>query len=127
MEHCLITSILDNNFYELNPGCFAVYGFEHKPGFEADNGYVPLIPARVLLLVSARPAHATLYSFAWYISWVNDSKTAWSMTAGGVAAEARVGIGPRPIPREPMVRFCRGLLHTVHFSNAPSIWWFCDS
>ena len=30
--------MLDNNCYELDSGCFAVYGFEYKPGFEADNG-----------------------------------------------------------------------------------------
>jgi beta-glucanase (GH16 family) len=68
-------SVDNNNCYELDSGCFAVYGYEYKPGFEADNGY---------------------------ISWVNDNKTAWSMTAAGVAADTRVDIGPRPVPQEPM-------------------------
>ena len=33
-----MTSTPDNDCYELDTGCFAVYGFEYKPGFETDNG-----------------------------------------------------------------------------------------
>jgi hypothetical protein len=31
----------DNDCYELDTGCFAVYGFEYKPGFDTDNGVRP--------------------------------------------------------------------------------------
>lgn len=68
-------SIDNNNCYELDTGCYAVYGFEYKPGLEADNGY---------------------------ITWINDNKTAWTMNAAGTAADPRVNIGPRPVPQEPM-------------------------
>jgi len=68
-------SIDNNDCYELDTGCFAVYGFEYQPGFVEDNGY---------------------------IAWINNNQTAWSMSAGGVAADSRVNIGPRPIPQEPM-------------------------
>ena len=84
------------------------------------------LPLRGFFSLCDRPAHVILYSFIQYISWVNDNKTAWSMTAAGVAADTRVDIGPRPIPQEPMVRVSRGLLYNVHSINAPSIWLFWD-
>lgn len=39
-----------------------------------------------------------------YITWINNNQSSWTMNAGGVAADPRVNIGPRPIPQEPMVR-----------------------
>lgn len=62
--------------YELEGGCFALYAFEYKPGFDDA-----------------------------YISWVNDNKLAWTLYVGGMAADNRVEISSRPIPVEPMVRF----------------------
>ncbi|KAJ7680330.1 glycoside hydrolase family 16 protein, partial [Mycena polygramma] len=59
--------------YEQDGGCFSVYGFEYKPGY--DDGY---------------------------ISWISDDKLAWTIKAGGVAADSAVQISARPVPREPM-------------------------
>jgi Beta-glucan synthesis-associated protein SKN1/KRE6/Sbg1 len=39
-----------------------------------------------------------------YITWINDGKKAWTIYAGGVAADPRVEISARPVPQEPMVR-----------------------
>jgi len=72
------TSVVTNTnqqCYELNGGCSSVYGFEYKPGFVADDAY---------------------------ITWISDDTSAWTMKAGGMAADSRVDIGPRPIPQEPM-------------------------
>ncbi|THV03459.1 beta-glucan synthesis-associated [Dendrothele bispora CBS 962.96] len=66
-------SITNQECYQLNGTCFSVYAFEYKPGF--DDGY---------------------------ITWVNDDKPAWTIKAGGVAADPQVQIGARPIPQEPM-------------------------
>ncbi|KAF9647162.1 glycoside hydrolase family 16 protein [Thelephora ganbajun] len=68
-------SIANGDCYELNSGCYAVYGFEYKPGFVQDNAY---------------------------ISWINNNKTAWTMNVAGTTADSRVNIGPRPVPQEPM-------------------------
>jgi beta-glucanase (GH16 family) len=54
-------------------GCFAIYGFEYKPGFDDA-----------------------------YITWINDNKVAWTMKAGGVGANQLVDISARPVPQEPM-------------------------
>jgi len=61
--------------YELNTGCYAAYGFEYKPGYEEDKGF---------------------------ITWINNNKSSWTMNAGGTAADDRVNIGARPVPQEPM-------------------------
>ncbi|KAF8917659.1 beta-glucan synthesis-associated protein [Mucidula mucida] len=63
----------DQDCYELNTGCYAVYGFEYKPGY--DDGY---------------------------ITWINDGKAAWTFRGPGTAADTRVEIGARPVPQEPM-------------------------
>ncbi|TFK56944.1 beta-glucan synthesis-associated protein [Heliocybe sulcata] len=63
----------DQQCYELTGGCFAVYGFEYKPGF--DGGY---------------------------ISWIADDRLAWQLNQAGFAADSRVEISARPIPQEPM-------------------------
>ncbi|KIY66706.1 glycoside hydrolase family 16 protein [Cylindrobasidium torrendii FP15055 ss-10] len=54
--------------------CFAVYGFEYKPGFDKDDAY---------------------------IGWINDGKYTWSIQAAGVGADSGVEIGARPVPQEP--------------------------
>ncbi|KAG2023057.1 beta-glucan synthesis-associated protein [Coprinopsis cinerea AmutBmut pab1-1] len=59
--------------YELEGGCSSVYGFEYRPGFDSA-----------------------------YISWVADGELAWTLRSGGMDADSRVEIGPRPIPQEPM-------------------------
>ncbi|KAK0198266.1 beta-glucan synthesis-associated [Armillaria mellea] len=66
-------SITDQNCYQLATGCFAVYGFEYKPGY--DDGY---------------------------ITWINNNKAAWTLKGPGVAADTRVEISARPVPQEPM-------------------------
>ncbi|KAK0226391.1 glycoside hydrolase family 16 protein [Armillaria fumosa] len=55
--------------------CFAIYGFEYKPGYESDNAY---------------------------ISWVNDGKLAWTINAAGMKADPATEISARPVPQEPM-------------------------
>jgi len=54
-------------------GCFAVYGFEYKPGF--DNAY---------------------------ISWINNRQLAWTVNPSAVGPDNAVEISQRPIPQEPM-------------------------
>ncbi|KII90597.1 glycoside hydrolase family 16 protein [Plicaturopsis crispa FD-325 SS-3] len=68
-----VVSVTNQACYEGDGGCFSIYGFEYKPGF--DNTY---------------------------ISWVADNKLTWTIKSGGVAADTRVEIGPRPVPQEPM-------------------------
>ncbi|KAF8167744.1 beta-glucan synthesis-associated protein [Crassisporium funariophilum] len=68
-----VVTITDQNCYELGTGCFSVYGFEYKPGF--DNSY---------------------------ITWISGGKAAWTLNAGGMAADSVVEIAARPIPMEPM-------------------------
>jgi hypothetical protein len=53
--------------------CFSVYGFEYKPGLDG------------------------------YIRWINDGKSAWTLQAAGMAANAEAEVGSRPVPYEPMV------------------------
>lgn len=59
--------------YELETGCYAIYGFEYKPGYDDA-----------------------------YIIWINDGKPAWQQRGPGTAADTRVEISARPIPQEPM-------------------------
>jgi beta-glucan synthesis-associated protein KRE6 len=35
-EASSVVSVTDQDCYEGNTGCFSVYGFEYKPGFESD-------------------------------------------------------------------------------------------
>ncbi|KAJ1311139.1 hypothetical protein OPQ81_009640 [Rhizoctonia solani] len=58
--------------YEKDGGCFAVYGFEYKPGNDG------------------------------YILWTNDGEPAWKMYAAGMGPDDNVKIGQRPVPQEPM-------------------------
>ncbi|THU81776.1 glycoside hydrolase family 16 protein [Dendrothele bispora CBS 962.96] len=66
-------AITNQNCYELNTGCFSVYGFEYVPGFDAA-----------------------------YITWINDDKPAWTLFVAGVGPDAAVEISGRPIPPEPL-------------------------
>ncbi|KAF8153938.1 beta-glucan synthesis-associated [Crassisporium funariophilum] len=59
--------------YELGTKCFAVYGFEYKPGFDDA-----------------------------YITWINDGKRSWTLRAPGMGADPQTEISARPIPFEPM-------------------------
>ncbi|KAK0234993.1 glycoside hydrolase family 16 protein [Armillaria nabsnona] len=61
--------------YQLGAGCFAIYGFEYKPGYESDGAYM---------------------------SWINDGKVSWTLNAAGVGAQSEVEISARPVPQEPM-------------------------
>ncbi|KAM6498438.1 beta-glucan synthesis-associated protein [Amanita muscaria] len=59
--------------YELGTGCFAVYAFEYKSGF--DNAY---------------------------ITWVANGQVAWTLYSSGVAPDPIAQISARPISFEPM-------------------------
>ncbi|KAJ3806183.1 beta-glucan synthesis-associated [Lentinula aff. lateritia] len=54
-------------------GCYSVYGFEYKPGYDDA-----------------------------YISWIANGEQKWTINSGGTAADTRVEISARPIPQEPM-------------------------
>ena len=60
--------------YEGTGGCFSVYGFEYKPGFDDA-----------------------------YIGWISNDKLAWQLNVAGMAADTAVEIAARPVPQEPMV------------------------
>ncbi|KAL5534071.1 hypothetical protein ACEPAG_532 [Sanghuangporus baumii] len=66
-------SSTNQDCYELSGGCYSVYGFEYKPGFDDA-----------------------------YIGWINDDKLAWRLNSPGMAADTRVEISARPVPQEPM-------------------------
>ncbi|KIK93596.1 glycoside hydrolase family 16 protein [Paxillus rubicundulus Ve08.2h10] len=66
-------SVTDQDCYELDEGCYSVYGFEYVPGFENA-----------------------------YISWISDNKAVWTVMAGGLASDPLTEIAARPIPQEPM-------------------------
>ncbi|PBK78840.1 glycoside hydrolase family 16 protein [Armillaria solidipes] len=70
------TSVVTNTdqaCYQLESGCFSIYGFEYKPGYDGA-----------------------------YITWVSDDKIAWSMNAGAVGADSATEIAARQVPSEPM-------------------------
>ncbi|TRM69919.1 glycoside hydrolase family 16 protein [Schizophyllum amplum] len=69
-----VVSHTNADCYEFDgSACFSLYGFEYKPGFDDA-----------------------------YVTWINDGQLAWTITAGGLARDPGVEIGPRPIPVEPM-------------------------
>ncbi|KAF9012973.1 glycoside hydrolase family 16 protein [Hymenopellis radicata] len=68
-----VVSTTNQDCYELETACFAIYGFEYKPGYDDS-----------------------------YITWLNDGKRAWTFRGPGAAADNRVEIGARPVPQEPM-------------------------
>ena len=67
-------SVANQDCYELEKGCFSVFGFQYKPGF--DNAY---------------------------ITWVNDDQPAWTIMAAGMGPDPQTEISARPVPMEPMV------------------------
>ena len=69
-------TFLPDASYERTQGQFSTYGFEYLPSRGNDG----------------------------YITWVVDGQKAWTMTNAALAANAKVEIGPRLIPEEPMVR-----------------------
>ncbi|KAF8161089.1 glycoside hydrolase family 16 protein [Crassisporium funariophilum] len=68
----LVTST-NANCYELSGGCYSVYGFEYKTGF--DDGY---------------------------ISWISSNAVAWTLKAAGMGPDPSVQISARPVTQEPM-------------------------
>ncbi|KAF8893334.1 glycoside hydrolase family 16 protein [Infundibulicybe gibba] len=84
----------DPRCYERNGGCFSIYGFEYKPGF--DNSY---------------------------ITWISDNKVAWTLRGVGMGPDTAVEIGTRPVPQEPMYIILNLGISTnfgfVDFDNLP--------
>ncbi|KAJ6593908.1 beta-glucan synthesis-associated [Mycena capillaripes] len=68
-----VVTSTDPACYEQDGGCFSIYGFEYKSGY--DDGY---------------------------ITWISNNKASWTMKSGGVAANPTVQISARPVPQEPM-------------------------
>lgn len=68
-----VVTEIDQNCYTNETGCFSIYGFEYKPGFDDA-----------------------------YITWIANSKVSWTLKQAGMAADTRVEISERPIPQEPM-------------------------
>lgn len=101
--------------YEGGIGCFSVYGFEYKPGF--DNA------------VRSKPLRGRSSRFLYglqYISWISDSKLAWTLFAAGLGPDPLTEISARPISQEPMVcpNFTKqcGLIFEHPFSISSLIW-----
>ncbi|KAF8641999.1 hypothetical protein AX16_009721 [Volvariella volvacea WC 439] len=63
----------DQDCYQMRSGCFSIYGFEYKPGFDDA-----------------------------YIHWISQDKLAWTLKQAGMGPDPRVEISGRPIPQEPM-------------------------
>ncbi|KAI0318046.1 glycoside hydrolase family 16 protein [Amylostereum chailletii] len=59
--------------YELEKGCFSVYGFEYKPGFDDA-----------------------------YITWIVNDTAVWTLEGAGLGPDALTEISTRPVPQEPM-------------------------
>lgn len=68
-----VISTTDQDCYQDSTGCFSVYGFEYKPGFDAG-----------------------------YISWINNNQLAWTLRSAGLGPDPLVEIGARPVADEPM-------------------------
>ncbi|KIK09644.1 glycoside hydrolase family 16 protein [Laccaria amethystina LaAM-08-1] len=66
-------SVANQDCYELEKGCFSVFGFQYKPGF--DNAY---------------------------ITWINGDNPAWTVMAAGMGPDPQTEISARPVPMEPM-------------------------
>ncbi|KAH6913815.1 glycoside hydrolase family 16 protein [Coprinopsis sp. MPI-PUGE-AT-0042] len=61
------------NCYERDRGCYSVYGFEYRPGF--DNAY---------------------------ITWISNGIASWTLREPGVGPNPTVQISARPVSQEPM-------------------------
>ncbi|KAJ6586931.1 beta-glucan synthesis-associated [Mycena vulgaris] len=68
-----VVTATDTACYEQDGGCFSVYGFEYKPGFDGA-----------------------------YITWISNNRVSWTIKSAGVAADPAVEISARPVPQEPM-------------------------
>ncbi|TFK27264.1 concanavalin A-like lectin/glucanase, partial [Coprinopsis marcescibilis] len=67
-------AVTNQNCYEEGgTGCFAVYAFEYRAGFDDA-----------------------------YITWVNDDRPAWTLLSAATGRDPRTEISERPIPVEPM-------------------------
>ncbi|KAG1853190.1 glycoside hydrolase family 16 protein [Suillus subalutaceus] len=66
-------SLTDQDCYELDKGCYSIYGFEYKPGFDAG-----------------------------YITWISSGEAVWTVYSGGLGPDTETEIGARIIPQEPM-------------------------
>jgi len=106
----------NQNCYEGGTGCFSVYGFEYKPGFD-DAVRAQITPWKNLSRCLYGPQ---------YISWVSDSKLAWTILAAGMGPDPLVEISARPISQEPMVCSIRatrrGLVIDTRSSILSSTW-----
>lgn len=92
-----VVSITDQNCYEGNTGCFSVYGFEYKEGYESDGGY---------------------------ITWINDNKKAWRLGAGGLGDNPISQVSARPVPKEPLYIIINlGLSENFGDIDFPNIQW----
>ena len=83
----MMISIVDADCHELTPWCYAVYGFEYKPGFENDNAVCTFFSC---IHVSGILVDAISF-LAQYISWINN-KSVWTMNAKSTAANLGVNI-----------------------------------
>ncbi|KAG1750407.1 glycoside hydrolase family 16 protein [Suillus paluster] len=66
-------SLTNQDCYELDQGCYSVYGFEYKPGFDAG-----------------------------YITWISSGEAVWTVYSGGLGPDTETEIGPRLVSQEPM-------------------------
>ncbi|KAG0703970.1 glycoside hydrolase family 16 protein, partial [Suillus ampliporus] len=88
------TGHIYQNCYTQETDCFSTYGYEYKPGYKADGGY---------------------------ISWITNDVVAWTLDAGAMVADTVTQIADRPIPQEPMYLITNlGIsqsFQTVDFTN----------
>ncbi|EMD40941.1 glycoside hydrolase family 16 protein [Gelatoporia subvermispora B] len=80
--------------YEYETGCYSIYGFEYKPGFDDA-----------------------------YITWIADNQPAWTLNVAGMAADPATEISDRPVSQEPMYIIANlGMSHnfgTVDLAHIP--------
>lgn len=67
-------ALTNQNCYELESNCYAIYGFEYKPGYDDA-----------------------------YITWINDGKLSWTIHGHGMGPDTRTEISRRLVSMEPMV------------------------
>lgn len=84
----------NQNCYTQKSGCFSTYGYQYKPGYSADGGY---------------------------ITWITNDVVGWTLDAGALVADPVTQISDRPIPQEPMYLITNlGIsenFQTVDFTN----------
>ncbi|KAF5371800.1 hypothetical protein D9758_003386 [Tetrapyrgos nigripes] len=72
-EAASVVTQTNQDCYELGTGCFSVYGFEYKPGFNDA-----------------------------YITWISDGAPSWTLLSGAMGPDERVNISARSVSQEPM-------------------------